>query len=171
VVRRGDADVVDDGVVAFDDRLVAPREPDAVRWTAGGNLVTADEGDLAAEPSGGRGWSVFSPAGALLWTSGSSAERARARAGRYDDDRSDDKGAEIEGAAVTAFAGRPYAVVGSERADAVLVYDLARERSPRLVQVLATGSEPEGILALPRRGLLLTGNEGDGTISVFRVRR
>lgn len=170
-VTRTDADTADDGVVAFDDALTAPREPDAVQWTPDGSLLTADEGDLAAEPSGGRGWTVFSPAGQVLSSSGGSAERALADAGRYPDGRSDDKGAEFEGAEVAAVRGVTYAFVGAERGDAVLVYDLGRERAPELLQVLPTGDAPEGLLAVPNRQLFLTSNEDDGTISVFGLDR
>ncbi|GAA4961582.1 hypothetical protein [Kineococcus glutinatus] len=168
-VHRTDADTADDGAIAFDDEITAPREPDAVQWTPDGNLVTADEGDLA--PTGARGWTVFSPRGRVLWTSGSSAERALAGAGLYADGRSDNRGAEFEGAEVARFGGTPHAFIGAERGDAVLVYDLDDERRPRLQQVLPTGDEPEGLLALPGRDLLVTADEGDGTISVFeRVR-
>jgi hypothetical protein len=173
-VHRTDADLRDDGRVRFTQALTAPREPDGISWTADGNLVTANEGDLAAEPSGGRGWSVFSPDGELRWDSGASAEEALTRAGRYPDDRSDDKGAEFEGAEVAVMGhGRsavPYAFIGSERGDAVLVQRMDHEDRPRLVQVLATGTAPEGVLAVPSRGLLLTANEDDGTISVFALR-
>ena len=168
-VTRPDADTVDDGTAVFDDRLTAPREPDAVQWTPDGNLVTADEGDLAAEPSGGRGWTVFSPAGKVVFTSGSSAEKALAAAGRYPDGRSDDKGAEFEGAEVASLKGTDYAFIGSERGDSVLVYDVGNEARPQLLQVLPTGEEPEGLLAVQRQHLFLTSNEGDGTISVFRL--
>lgn len=171
-VQRDDADTSDDGVVAFDDELVAPREPDGVQWTADGNLVTANEGDLAGNPAGGRGWTVFSPTGDVVWESGSSAERALADAGRYPDGRSDAKGAEFEGAEVATFgwfgARTPYAFIGSERGDAVLVHDLSDEAAPELRQVLPTGEAPEGVLAVPQRNLLLTSNEDSGTISVFR---
>ncbi|CCH87343.1 conserved exported protein of unknown function [Modestobacter italicus] len=169
-VTRSDADTADDGTVTFDDELTAPREPDAVQWTASGDLLTADEGDLAAEPSGGRGWTVFSTAGEVRWTSGGSAEQALAAAGRYPDGRSDDKGAEFEGAEVARVHGTDYAFIGSERGDAVLVYDLARDTAPRLLQVLPTGDAPEGLLAIESRGLFLTRNEDDGTLSVFGLR-
>ncbi len=165
------ADTDEDGAVVFDDILTAPREPDAVQWTPEGNLLTADEGDLAPEPGGGRGWTVFSTSGRVLFTSGTSAEQALADAGRYPDDRSGDKGAEFEGAEVARIRGTTYAFIGSERGDAVLVYDLGRERSPELLQVLPTGDSPEGLLAVPGRRLFLTGNEGDGTISVFGLDR
>lgn len=173
-VHRADADLHDDGRVRLTERLTAPREPDGIQWTADGNLVTADEGDLAPEPSGGRGWTVFSPEGEVLWTAGGSAERALARAGRYPDDRSDDKGAEFEGAEVATFghgrSARQYAFIGSERGNAVLTYVLQDDCAPRLVQVLPTGTAPEGVLAVPSRNLLLTSDEGDGTISVFTLR-
>lgn len=171
-VTRADADTADDDVTAFDDALQAPREPDAVQWTAGGNLVTADEGDLADEPSGGRGWTIFDPAGRIVYSAGGSAERALAAEGLYPDARSDDKGAEFEGAEVARLRGQDLIFIGSERGDAVLVYDAADDESaPRLLQVLETGDRPEGLLALTRRGLFLTGNEGDGTISVFELVR
>jgi DNA-binding beta-propeller fold protein YncE len=169
-VTRTDADTTDDETIAFDDTLVAPREPDAVQWTARGNLVTADEGDLAAEPSGGRGWTVFSPAGSVLFASGGSAEKALAVAGRYPDGRSDDKGAEFEGAEVARMRGTDYTLIGSERGDAVLVYEHGRDAAPQLLQVLPTGDAPEGLLAIESRELFLTSNEGDGTLSVFGLR-
>jgi DNA-binding beta-propeller fold protein YncE len=168
-VTRGDADTTEDGAAVFDDALVAPREPDAVQWTPEGNLVTADEGDLAAEPSGGRGWTVFSPGGDVLHASGASAEQALAAAGRYPDGRSRDKGAEFEGAEVATLRSTTYAFIGSERGDAVLVYDVDDETAPRLLQVLPTGDAPEGLLAVQRQQLFLTSNEDDGTISIFRL--
>jgi DNA-binding beta-propeller fold protein YncE len=167
-VVRTDADTADDGVVAFDDPLTAAREPDAVQWTRDGNLVTADEGDLTG---GGRGWTLFSPTGQVLYASGASAEQALAAEGRYPDGRSDNKGAEFEGAEVARLRGQDLLFIGSERGDAVLVYDLADETAPRLLQVLPTGDSPEGLLAITRQGLFLTSNEGDGTISVFSLRR
>ncbi|MCZ2837237.1 hypothetical protein [Modestobacter sp. VKM Ac-2985] len=169
-VTRTDADTVDDDVIAFDDLLVAPREPDTVQWTLRGNLVTADEGDLAEEPAGGRGWTVFDQAGTVLYSSGGSAERALAAAGAYPDGRSDDKGAEFEGAEVARMRGVDYTFIASERGDAVLVYDTDRDAEPELLQVLPVGEAPEGLLAIPSRGLFVTSNEDDGSLSVFGLR-
>ncbi|WP_164700134.1 hypothetical protein [Modestobacter sp. KNN46-3] len=138
-VTRTDADTADDDVVAFDDPLVAPREPDTVQWTLRGNLVTADEGDLAA-------------------------------AGAYPDGRSDDKGAEFEGAEVARMRGVDHTFIGAERGDAVLVYDTDRDAAPELLQVLPVGDAPEGLLAIPSRGLFVASNEDDGTLSVFGLR-
>jgi hypothetical protein len=169
-VTRTDADTQDDGTIAFDDSLTAPREPDAIQWTPDGNLLTADEGDLAPTPSGGRGWTIFSPSGDIVFTAGGSAEKALAEAGRYPDNRSDAKGAEFEGAETASLLGGSYAFVGSERGDAVLVYRIKDESAPRLVSVLETGEAPEGLLAVRRQHLFLTSNEDDGTISVFQLR-
>jgi DNA-binding beta-propeller fold protein YncE len=150
----------------------APREPDGIQWTDGGNLITANEGDYAESPAGGRGWTVFAPTGEVVWESGSSAERALADAGRYPDGRSDAKGAEFEGTEIGSYGWfgwkTEYAFIGSERGDAVLVYDMTDELNPVLTQVLPTGEAPEGVLAIPQRNLLLTSNEDAGTISVFR---
>ncbi|MGY1748047.1 hypothetical protein [Modestobacter sp. SYSU DS0511] len=169
-VTRADADTADDGTVAFDDPLVAPREPDAVQWTLRGELVTADEGDLFADSAGGRGWTVFGQDGTVRWTSGGSAEQALAAEGRYPDGRSDDKGAEFEGVEVSRMRGTDYAFIGSERGDAVLVYDIGRSATPRLLQVLPTGEAPEGLLAIESRELFVTSDEDDGTLSVFGLR-
>lgn len=118
--------------------------------------------------------SVRSPpapwSGDVVFTSGGSAERALAEAGRYPDDRSDAKGAEFEGAEVASLLGGSYAFIGSGRGDAVLVYRIGDETAPRLVQVLQTGEAPEGLLAVRRQQLFLTSNEDDGTISIFKVR-
>lgn len=165
---RNDADLEDDNTISFTQMLDAPREPDAVQWTADGNLVTADEGDLLG---GGRGWTIFSPAGEIVYASGSAAEKAVAAAGRYPDGRSDNKGAEFEGAEVARLRGQELIFIGSERGDSVLVYDAADESAPRLLQVLETGDSPEGLLAIARQGLFVTSNEGDGTLSIFQITR
>jgi DNA-binding beta-propeller fold protein YncE len=173
-IERDDADLTDDDVVSFTEHLTAPREPDGIQWTNDGNLITANEGDYAETPAGGRGWTVFAPTGDIVWESGSSAERALADAGRYPDGRSDAKGAEFEGTEIGSFGGSwfseptEYAFIGSERGDAVLVYDMTDETNPALTQVLPTGEAPEGVLAVPQRNLFLASNEDSGTISVFR---
>ncbi len=39
--------------------------------------------------------------------------------------------------------------------------------APRFVEILPTGDRPEGLAAIPRRGLFVTANDGDGTIDIF----
>ena len=167
------ADLEDDDVISFDDFLVgARREPDAIAWTADGNLITANEGDydLDVDFVGGRSFTIFSSTGNVLFDSGVEMEIAVARAGLYDDGRSDAKGTEPEGVEIGQYGDRTFVFVGMERADpgAVAVYRFSGGNSkPKLVQILETGERPEGLLAIPARRLFITANEGDGTISIF----
>lgn len=173
------ADLDDDDVIRFNDRLMNARlEPDAIAWTPGGSLITANEGDydldLAdGEFTGGRNWTMFSAStGRVTFDSGASLEMAAARLGLYPDGRSDAKGAEMEGIEVGTFGGAVHVFVGAERGSFVGVYELTNDAAaPKLLQVLATGDRPEGLLAIPQRNLFVTSNEGDGTISVFGWRR
>lgn len=176
------ADTTNDGNIAFTSRIVgARREPDAIAWTPGGRLLTANEGDYnldlaAGQFIGGRDFTLFDAGGGVLFEPGVSLETEAARHGHYLDSRSSSKGVEIEGIEVANFASGPFAYiqsevfafVGSERGNFVAVYRLDDERRPTFLQLLPTGASPEGLLAIPRRGLFVTANEGDGTLSIFR---
>lgn len=166
------ADLTNDGVISFTQLLSnSRREPDAIHWTPEGNLVVANEGDynLDADFVGGRSFTIFSPTGQIIYESGSELEQQLAKAGLYDDARSGGKGSEPEGIEVANFGNQTYLFVGMERAKpgAVAVYRLDKENKPRFEQILQTGNRPEGLLAIPQRNLFITGNEGDGTISIF----
>lgn len=167
------ADTSDDGDIKFTDQIVAARrEPDAIAWTPRGRLIVANEGDYTVdlapgEFAGSRDFTVFSAGGAVVFEPGVDLELAAANAGHYADGRSDAKGVEAEGAEVGVFNGRPFAFIGSERGDFVAVYDITDEKKPELLQILPTGDEPEGLLAIPRRDLFVTANEADGTLSIF----
>lgn len=169
-----EADLDDDDVVRFNDRLRNARlEPDAIAWTPNGSLITANEGDYDLDLAdgefvGGRNWTIFSAGGSVKYDSGASLEKAAAGLGLYPDDRSDAKGSEFEGVEVGTFGGAVLAFIGAERGSFVGVYELKEGNgTPRLLQVMATGDRPEGLLAIPQRNLFVTSNEGDGTISVF----
>lgn len=48
------------------------------------------------------------------------------------------------------------------------VYRLIGDREvPLFIEVLPTGDRPEGLLAIPNRGLFVSANEDDGTIDLF----
>lgn len=94
-------------------------------------------------------------------------ELAAVNIGHYLDSRSPTKGVEPEGAEVGVFNGIPFAFIGSERGDFVAVYNITDETKPTLYQMLPTGDEPEGLLAIPQRNLFVTANEADGTLSIF----
>jgi hypothetical protein len=171
------ADTADDGQVRFDDVLVqARREPDAIAWTPGDKLVTANEGDYdldlgAGEFVGGRDFTIFSSDGTVRFEPGAEVEKKAAQAGRYNDSRSDAKGCEIEGAEIGEYQNHSFLFLGAERCDFVAVYRLTgNEVKPKFIQILATGSRPEGLLAIGQRSLFISANEGDGTISIFQGR-
>lgn len=162
------ADLQADGTVDFGDVLKdARREADAIGWLDG-RLITANEGDydLDTEFVGGRGWSMFARNGYLLFDSGAALERRIAAAGLYDDTRSENKGVEPEGVEVGRYHDGDFVFIGAERADAVAVYRIIDGR-PAFIQVLATGDEPEGLLAITTRGLFVSANEEAGTIDIF----
>jgi hypothetical protein len=172
------ADLKEDGVIAFEDTLTdARREPDAIVWTLGGRLVTANEGDYdldldadAGQFSGGRDFTVYSWFGGVLFEPGASLEKAAAAAGFYDDERSANKGIEVEGVAVATYGDQTYLFTGSERGNFVAVYDFDAETSPSLLQVLASGVSPEGLLAIPNRDLFVASNEVSGTLTIYELR-
>ena len=134
------------------------REPDGVQWIDGNHFAIANEGDM---DGGTRGWSIFNKDGTLVWDSGLSFEYALVEAGHYPDTRSDAKGVEPEGMEFAVFNGTPMAFILSERGSMVGVYDVTDPASPVLAQLLPSGVAPEGAVAIPERGLLITANEAD----------
>ncbi|WP_247235676.1 choice-of-anchor I family protein [Telluribacter sp. SYSU D00476] len=124
---------------------------------------------------GGRGFSILNAAtGQLVYESGTSLEQEVIKAGLYDDDRSDDKGVEPEGVTVGMMNGKPVAFVALERADAIAVYDVSNPVAPVFLKLIKTGDAPEGVLFVAAdkspsgKSLLITSNEGDGTVKFFQ---
>lgn len=168
------ADTRNNNAISFTDQITnARREPDAIAWTPGGRLITANEGDYTVDLmgafAGGRDFTVFSATGAVVFEPGASLEQEAVKIGHYPDSRSGSKGAEFEGAEVGLYNGCPLAFIGSERGDFVAVYDITNETQPKLLQLLPTGDAPEGLLAIPNRNLFVTSNEGNGTISIYEL--
>ncbi|AHM62627.1 alkaline phosphatase-like protein [Flammeovirgaceae bacterium 311] len=125
---------------------------------------------------GARSFSIWhGNTGNLVYDSGSEIEKQLAAASLYPDDRSDDKGAEPEGVAVGIVNNRTIAFVGSERADAVLIFDVTNPNQPQFLQILETGDAPEGIIFISadespnQKSLLVVSSEGDGVVKVFQV--
>lgn len=169
------ADLTEDGKAAFtgsypedvsNEEHAGSRMSDAIAWNAAGTtLYTADEGEL--DYTGGRGWSVWSSAGKLLWSDKGTLEQKASEYGYYADTRSDAKGIEVEGIETAVFGSKEFAFVGSERGSFMAVYDISKPTAPALVQLLPTGTRPEGLLALPQKNLFLTSDETTGTITIF----
>lgn len=154
-------DSAEDGVISLTDSITVPREPDAVTWLPGrrgGLIATANEGDLFG---GSRGFSIFDRGGAVLFDSGSSLEQLAVRHGHYPESRSDAKGTEPEAIEYARFGDTDYLFVGSERGSFVAVYELAQPGQPEFVQLLPAPLGPEGVRAIPERGLLVVSGEDD----------
>jgi DNA-binding beta-propeller fold protein YncE len=160
--------------------LTAFREPDGIALPTNGKIfVTADEGDTrdgsgSSGPRGGRTVSVFDAStGEFLADTGSQIDDAAAGAGLYPDGRSNRGGSEPEVLDLTKWRGRTLVAVGLERANAVALIDVSKEKSPTVVGIAPTGQNPEGIKFVRRdRDLfVLTANEASGTVSVLQVER
>nr|WP_246849374.1 esterase-like activity of phytase family protein [Rubellimicrobium arenae] len=152
-------DTAEDGAIRFDGTAQGiPREPDGVKWIDDTHFATANEGDM---DGGSRGWTIWTRDGQVVWDSGASFDQAVARIGHYPEGRSDAKGAEPESIGFATFDGTPLVFVESERASVVAVYDVSDPARPVLLQMLPSGIGPEGLVALPERGLIATANETD----------
>ncbi len=152
-------DLKSDGKFSFtetqENRL---REPDGIKWLGDDMVVTANEGDWKG---GSRGWTIFNKDGSVVYESGASLERAVAEIGHYPEGRSKAKGIEPESIEIATFDGTPYIFVVSERASIIGVYDATDPKAPVLKQILPSGISPEGLIAIPQRGLLASANEVD----------
>ena len=168
-------DTEEEGVIEPAGSLLdRPREPDAVAWLDFGRLITADEGDLFG---GTRGFTVYALTGRVLSEAGRRMESTAQQHGHYPEDRSENKGTEPEGVLAARFDGRGLVFVGSERANFVAVYEDGGFGSPlSFRQLLPTGIGPEGLLAIPQRGLFLAAAETDddpvrSQITIFRLQK
>lgn len=153
-------DTAEDGVVRGDGELEGiAREPDAVQWIDNERFVVANEGDYEG---GSRGFTIFNIDGEVEYDSGNSFEHLAMMAGHFPEGRADAKGAEPEGAEVMHFGDETLIFIGSERANFVAVYrDMGAGNEPEFVQILPTNIGPEGLLAIPERGLFVVATEED----------
>lgn len=158
-----DLDQIDgrrDNVIRPTQRLAGlVREPDAVRWLDDERFVTANEGDMV---TGSRGFTIFRRDGTVEWDSGNLLDHLAIRLGHYPEARSGSRGNEPEGVEVAQFGDRRLIFVGSERASLVSVWqDRGPGQAPIFLQAPPVGVAPEGLLAIPARGLLVVAGEGD----------
>lgn len=150
-------DLTDDGRVSFTESAPPlPREPDSVDWCSLG-IVTADEGDYKG---GTRTFTIFSPKGEVLFSSGSELEEIARDYGQYPDNRSDKRGTEPESLKVVKYGQEEFILVGCERSNLVAVYQVLNGK-PVFRQALSDGPGPETVAAVPEHNLLIVGTEVD----------
>jgi hypothetical protein len=157
------ADTVNENppALSFTTSLTRDRQPDTVKWLAGGTLVAlANEGENGAL-GGTRDFSIHRTDGTLVKALGSAFDRATADFGFLDDSRNDvpDKGSEPEGLETVTIGGREYLLVMGERSESLSLWDVTVPESPRLKGFVPTGEAPEGIAASARRGIVVVANE------------
>lgn len=156
-------DSIEDDLITLDTEITKRREPDAVNWIDHDSFATANEGDYEdelGEQGGSRGFTIFNKDGTVEYESGSSFEHWLVSVGHYNEDRSENKGCEPESVDSDTFGGRTLLFVGSERCNAVGVYDVSSGQ-PVPLQVLPTGIRPEGLKAMPKRNLFAASTESD----------
>jgi hypothetical protein len=161
------------GLIELTSTITRRREPDTVRWIDDDTFATANEGDYEdadGEEGGARGFTLFHASGRVEWESGASFEHEIVRAGHFPPARAENKGNEPEGLEVATVGRRKLLLVGSERANVVGVYDVGGRGAPELLQLLPTGIGPEGIRAIPERGLLAVSAETDGAADGLAIR-
>ncbi|KAH8052283.1 hypothetical protein JL721_10922 [Aureococcus anophagefferens] len=162
------------GAVDFSTASLAAvtAEPDGVVWIKGGAyFATANEGDMNG---GSRSWSVFDGAtGALVYDSGNFLEHLAASLGHDPEHRSENKGVEPENIAYGEFpdgAGgtRDFVFVNLERSSLVVVYDVTAFPTITYVQTLPAAMGPEGTVAVPAAGIVVTASEEEARDDKFR---
>lgn len=163
-VHLSNVDTEEEDLIDLDSFITKRREPDAVTWIGKKYFATANEGDYEDEfgvEGGARGFTIFTERGDVAFESAESFEHALVAAGHYNEGRSENKGVEPEAVEFGTFDGRDLLFVGSERSNAIGVYDVANPSSAQLLQILPTGIGPEGLKAIPSRDLLIASTESE----------
>ncbi|MBM2623270.1 esterase-like activity of phytase family protein [Actinoplanes sp. LDG1-06] len=166
-------DTKDDDTITLDGSITAKREPDGVTWINDSMFAAANEGDWQG---GTRGWTIFSRDGKVVWDAGNTLEHIAVQHGLYPDKRSDAKGIEVENVAFATIGRTPYVFVNSERGNFTAVYDVSNPWKPKFQQILPTVNAPEGVVAVPSRGLVVVSSEEEnpdanirGSVQVFGI--
>jgi hypothetical protein len=152
-------DTADDGAIVMDERAAGVlRERDGVKWIDDSHFATVSVGGM---DGCSRCWTIWSKDGQVAWESGSSFEHAVTEIGHYPESRLDSKGAEPESVDSVTFNCTPLVFVESECASIVGVYNVTKPTNPVPRQMLPSRVGPEGLVAIPKRGLIATSNETD----------
>lgn len=156
-------DTDEEDLIELTDSITKRREPDAVAWIDHDSFATANEGDYEdedGEEGGSRGFTIFNVDGTEEYESAEAFEHLVVSLGHYNEGRSENKGVEPEAVEVGVYDGRILLFVASERSNVVAVYEVVAGQ-PEYLQALPTGIGPEGLEAVPSRGLFIVGTESD----------
>jgi hypothetical protein len=175
-VELVDVDTNEEDLITLDSTIVKRREPDAVSWIDDDSFATANEGDYEdgdGVEGGSRGFTIFNIDGSVEYESHASFEHALVRIGHYNEGRSENKGVEPEAVDAASFNRMKLLFVGSERSNAVGVYDVSKPGQAELKQLLPTGIGPEGLKAIPSQRLFVASTEkdeaGDGIPTMINI--
>ena len=141
----------------------------------------APSGPNTTTAIGSRSLSIFNAdTGALVWDSGTSLQTIAVAAGVYADNRSDDKGVEVEGVITTTLNGRTYAIAALERGtkSTIVVFDVTTPaKSSYVSHLVIDGSlSPEGLQVIPAkdsptgRAQLIISNEVSNTLDLVDLK-
>jgi len=134
-----------------------------------------NDGDFdQAYTHGGRSFTIWNGrTGARIFDSRDDLDRRAVAAGKYPENRSDDKGVEPEAVVIGKVGETSLLFVGMERANAIAVYDITDPLNPVYLQWLNTVEAPEGLVFVPAnqspsgKSLLIVSCEGDGAVMIF----
>jgi hypothetical protein len=147
------------GLIIFEETITKRREPDTVAWIDDQYFASANEGDYEdanGDEGGSRGFTIFdSRTGKVVFEPYASFEHESARIGHYAEGRSENKGGESEAAEYSKFGRDRLLFIGAKRANVLGLYNVGGKRP----ELLPTGSGPEGVRAIPSRGLLAVSAE------------
>ena len=166
-VELHDVDTAEEDLIQLDSTITKRREPDAVTWISNDSFAIANEGDyedVNGEEGGARGFTIFNQDGTVEFESYESFEHWVVSIGQYNEGRSENKGCEPESVEFGIFgkgpAARELLFVGSERCNVVGIYDVT-DGTPVPLQIVPSGIGPEGLKAIPQRGLFVASTEKD----------
>ncbi len=137
---------------------------------------TDGDGDYDALYSfGARSFSVWDAnTGNQVFDSKNELDVKAQELGVYDDNRSDDKGAEPEAITIGKVGDKPIAIVGMERVDAFAIYDITNPAKPVFLKMYKTGDAPEGVLFISaskspiEQSLIVVSSENDGVVKIYK---
>jgi hypothetical protein len=106
----------------------------------------------------------------IIADTGAQIERIAAANGALPSDRADNRGPEPEGITFFRVGPRELVAVTLERSSGLVIFDVSNPRQPTAVTFLPTGANPEGVIYVQSRRLLISTNEVGASITIICAR-